>query len=654
MIQSLFFRFFIVLFLCASPIVSQTRFGAGLHLDINNYSANFTALPGFTKINVPFLKGNGINQSFDLILDIPISQNFRLGFRPTYQNLSGSLTADENTVFAINGGTSGIIRHTLDANISSFGLQVTGSVRFWQNLAVAGGIQGALLTSKKFDQGQEIIQPDGIDFVNPPPRNFGNIPNFAPLQFYAILGLEYSIPVNAQFIIQPEIFYQRGLTSVVNGLNWTISPLKLGVSLLFSPAPPKPIISDTIFKRDTTLRLIAGINSNTLSLISQAEEQREEEINGIVHRTFVLSQKFLVEIPKPKSLLVPNIAVKFILPDGKEAETVKIPVEESLLKRIYPLYLVLQLEKNFPSFVNIFSHEKFFSIDSLSPENIQIQITDILGKRLSEQKNAILKMKFVYSSPEKFDLVQEWAKKAEKYFTEIWNLTKNRFEITFDSVGNEFSPKDNFTHVEFSSNDAELFAPIVRTDTIRTGKPPDVRLSPSVITEAGVQSWNLEIYQSGKIIKQFRGNDTPPANLSWNLSAEPNSLKLTELPMEYIFSVTDRDGQTAATQKGTITFEQSKSKPISAESANEEWTIWMPFDEKIPEFQKKIFKNIASRVSPKAKVTITGRQYMVPVLSQNLDIPKRQINQQFNRPRMADFGNSEEFDNYLAKILIER
>lgn len=92
-------------------------------------------------------------------------------------------------------------------------------------------------------------------------------------------------------------------------------------------------------------------------------------------------------------------------------------------------------------------------------------------------------------------------------------------------------------------------------DTINDLHIPEMKILPSVISEAGIMSWKFEITSSKNIIYTKTGLGAPPDSLLVNLDELiPNKENFSGT---YTFSLTDNDKQTAVCNEGVI---KSKEK----------------------------------------------------------------------------------------------
>jgi hypothetical protein len=102
------------------------------------------------------------------------------------------------------------------------------------------GLRIGTVLSATYSQDERLVDPtqpvrfeDGTTVRN---ATSGDLPNTSSVQAGALIGLRYMLPMNAAGTLQlvPEISYAPMFTNLVSDASWSVSPLRIGASILFS------------------------------------------------------------------------------------------------------------------------------------------------------------------------------------------------------------------------------------------------------------------------------------------------------------------------------------------------------------------------------------------------------------------------------------
>jgi hypothetical protein len=159
----------------------------------------------------------------------------------------------------------------------------------------------------------------------------------------------------------------------------------------------------------------------------------------------------------------------------------------------------------------------------------------------------------------------------------------------------------------------------IEFDTVHFTEFPHVIFYPEVTSESGVASWKIDITQQGKLLKTFHGDGEPGSSVNWNIALEADPVRIAQQPIDYAFSVTDREGQTSEMQRGKITFELQKkvnlpnaqlpvireefyfSKTLSAQAAS-------------PAFKKRVLKTTGAQIIVSTEEEFAGARTLAGML----------------------------------------
>jgi outer membrane protein OmpA-like peptidoglycan-associated protein len=116
-------------------------------------------------------------------------------------------------------------------------------------LSLRAGFQVGFLSDMTYYQEERLIEPQNVYYENGERvrgQFSGNIPN-AESQYFALsLGARYRATNFGNFALFPSLRFNYGLTNLVNGIDWKVSTLQAGISLVYNfpkaeypkPAPP--------------------------------------------------------------------------------------------------------------------------------------------------------------------------------------------------------------------------------------------------------------------------------------------------------------------------------------------------------------------------------------------------------------------------------
>jgi hypothetical protein len=215
-------------------------FGA---VNVNSHSADFHALPGVPSCCPDYSDGDGLGLGLGLLYEIPLSLRLSLSLRASYAAHDGLLQSQEATTVSVGGvPTPAVIEHSLDATLTTVGIEQIAGYRVFADLYVNAGGRLGFVLGKTFNQKEILLEPAGGTFENGlRTRNIqnGDIPDAAALRTSLIAGISYRLPmdVDGSLILVPELLFEYGASSLVSGLDWSVNTVRAGVSVIYSPKP---------------------------------------------------------------------------------------------------------------------------------------------------------------------------------------------------------------------------------------------------------------------------------------------------------------------------------------------------------------------------------------------------------------------------------
>lgn len=223
-------------------MIDQRQFSVGLTAA---YGMMVNGTPGFTLPAAPtccssYGSTSGSGLLLGGVFELPLSSSLVLSTRVLYQSASTTFTVDDQVPARVGTGPgTAILRHTLESSQGFVFVEPVAAYRIAGGLNVLAGLRVGTVLSATYSQDERIADPtqpvrfdDGTTVRN---ATAGDLPNTSALQAGAVIGLRYVLPMNANGTLQlvPEVSYAPMFTNLVSDASWTVSPLRVGISVLF-------------------------------------------------------------------------------------------------------------------------------------------------------------------------------------------------------------------------------------------------------------------------------------------------------------------------------------------------------------------------------------------------------------------------------------
>ncbi|MCS7169087.1 MAG: OmpA family protein [Candidatus Kapabacteria bacterium] len=204
-----------------------------------------------------------------------------------------------------------------------------------------------------------------------------------------------------------------------------------------------------------------------------------------------------------------------------------------------------------------------FSPDRLPMDALSVNrsLLDIVGKRLTEYPNARLTVTGTTDGRQEArdtELPRGRAEWVKQYLVTSWGIEPGRIAVQSrrypekPSASRSLIPEDRRDgdaenrRAELSATIPEVLSPLPLTaDNQLYAEPEALSWEARVTGGAPIASWELVLSQAGQTVEVLRGQGQPGTPLLWRVPA--SKLRAGELPLEYVFRVTDARGRTAQT-----------------------------------------------------------------------------------------------------------
>ena len=337
-----------------------------------------------------------------------------------------------------------------------------------------------------------------------------DIPN-SNVRAALMLGTGYTIQLDENLWLQPEISYRLPLTQVSSNdqyTPWQVGQLRFGVNLTFNistPEPePEPVLPDM------------GARIDRVTALDNA---------------------------------------------GREYEVESINVEDVQYTEMFPLVPYVFYPENEATPASNMQDlgeavEGGFDPERLPLDAIEVNrnLLNIVGSRMTmdEYQHANLTVTGVTDGKDELsvpELGNRRALWAKDYLVRTFGIQPARIAVQSRDVSDRPSAKNDpdgiveNRRIELSSNVPDLLAPLTITaEDQRVATPDLVMFHPAVENADTVESWNLKVTQAGRPLKEISGTGSPE-KITWPI--KPNDLSTAQVPVDYELTVRGADGREA-------------------------------------------------------------------------------------------------------------
>lgn len=454
---------------------------------------------------------------------------------------------------------------------------------------------------------------------------------------YFLAALELGIPITStyQFISTTD--------NEITGANTRIA-LALGVGYMFD-------ITDKIyFSPEVSYRI-------PFSKVSADEEFTSWDVPQL-RLGFNLTFGFGGDddkVEEPKAAAGVNVGFKEVRAydkNGNVKPASKISVEEVQYAEQFPIipYVFFNEKSDEPnSKIHKFagsSEAGSFNIEVLDAdaEKINSSTLDIVGIRMQKDKNIAIRIVGTLdgrSEANNKDLAQKRADFAKNYLVKTYGIDAARITAEAGNLPSKPSSLRDPMGVEENrrieiyalNSNSSLFEPIlIQSDRQRIASPDVIEFVPFAESQDSIAGWELEIMQSGKLIKKYAGEGIPDAK-QWAIM--PNDLAANEIPVDYSFKAWTNNNQHSSSN-GTLPVEYfSITRKKTEERADRTISKFslMLFDFNSPEVSELDKRVILNSIAPEIKFNSTVQIYGYTDVIGDADYNKKLALQRANNVR---------------------
>ena len=542
-------------------IMWNTNIGLYGGLNANFHSPDFSpAIQGIYRKPIFNSNTTSISGFIGAEVNIPILDMLAFTGRLTYNATGVELTNNVN-----------ITENLLDASLSY--LDINPSLKFYNilplnSLYLKVGLNAELPLYKRYDFTQTIGKTKTT--------KDGSIPEPA-FRFAVAAGVGYVFHISEKLYLSPELSFHFPFTKVSSDASWdswNFPQLRLGISLTYDLYNKKEKLKDKSPDMEVSISKINYYNN-------------AGELQDTKHIT-------LEEVEYGELFpLVPYIF--YDVNETELSESYQSQDEENLAGN----YLI---EENLPN-------------DAIGINN---KIIDIVGQRMEKDEEAILTVTGTIDGKYETDIEvsEERANAIKNYLLKTYDIGENRIQTRALRLPEKPSAQtvqdgiEENRRVELASNSPTLLAPIfIKGDKQRLAHPEVVEFVPQTNADT-LTAWELEIVQSGRVVKKITGGYNEFSQpIRWHIA--PNELTASQVPIDYVFTIfqDDKLNKTAGSIPiEFISFAKKKTIEQADRSINKYSLILFDFDNSnISEADKQIIDlYIIPEIKYKSKVEIFG------------------------------------------------
>jgi len=224
------------------------RFGISGSAALNMHTGPLTTYDGLQECGT-FTETNTLGWTAGNMFWYRLSPNFALSARLQYWKADGDFTAANpvQPLVALSNGTTLPLQtnYSLATSLDYLTLDLVAQWYPLPNIYVALGPQVGFPMRTSFSQGEEIVSPAFMEFVNGGTQRTIYAADFATnnvsstLRVAAMVGIGIDVHLAERFVISPEVSYTYSFTNVLSSSLWAVNSLRAGVHVAYSFGLPE-------------------------------------------------------------------------------------------------------------------------------------------------------------------------------------------------------------------------------------------------------------------------------------------------------------------------------------------------------------------------------------------------------------------------------
>ncbi len=553
------------------------RFGIFGNAAFNWHYVDLNSIPEFSYCCKTNRADSSLGYSFGLTFDLPLNNWLLFGIRASYNDKSAVFTNNYNKLIE-NGQVfaNANVSQRLQATLTTFSLSPIISLRLIDRLFLHAGAEGGVFIDEKYLQEEKILTPVGYVFPQTG-KNTQNVGSgtFSKINSFdasAVAGISYEFLLNRQgsLLLSPEIFFNYGLTSVLNELpqnnKWLVNSLHFGISLKYSPERLLEL-KNINYKIDTLVVHSDRYTSNYLSAGEPIITHKEIKSKDTLFHVEDIYRVDTLYTPGGSGNLSANINVFETDSIGRKLAPVKeFKAKVQLRRDVYPLLPYVFFGSNSSEIPDRYikvPKKKAFSLSEIEQNSLIFNhnVLNIIASRLLSHPNSTITLAgFTDPATEKINcsLAHNRALAVKDYIVNTFDIRESRILVAVPA--NNCYPEDRTLtnsemgysenrRVEITSNDPEILAPVQGQFYLEP-----LQIEPALVlfdpqgSSKETKRWSLaaNIYDKLSVHDAGKGS---PSNVYYDaLPRDFRSLSATA-PISISYKVFDNAGNSAISLK---------------------------------------------------------------------------------------------------------
>ena len=507
----------------------------------------------------------------------------RFGGRIGLQWYGLDYQADERLPIATEGG--GTYLATLDhqLGLTFMTVVVEPYVRYqladW--LAVEGGLPFQITMGSDHLQTMRFADPPNLPFLDGSTvitTGQGTIPGLSSLVPSISLCAEGMIPMNriGSMHLVPRIGASMPITAWETEAGLRTIGFSGGIGLRYrlgeiEPDPQyddKGRYLDTTVVRDTVVILSGRVVRDTVALVTTNVERYP---NGDTVNVLV-TQRYQRLIPRPPAVLKSAVKVVFEMENGQVIDEARLEVSTVERTRTVPILPVVVFNEGESSLPDRYRQlgpgdaRRWNETSALRQTLVhwQYHVLNIIGSRMQRERSTVITL-ISYDDGTADGAILNARRTAvlKDYLTTTFQVPASRVRID-----NRRGQASQQPWVFLADESRQLLGPVTAVDTVVDLRLPRVRITPDVVTEVGLRSWEVTMTQGNDTVAVRRGDGDVPATLIWDMNEDLVPVQSVQgPPIRVTLTVMDKEGTVERSEAGRIVVKDEGGGALSGINA---------------------------------------------------------------------------------------
>ncbi len=578
---------------------STERYGVFGGYSINFHTADFRALPGVPNCCPKFENGTGGGFAIGALYEFSISKKIWVTLRAGYSTLDATLVREEYVpALRLSDGQyypDAAIEHRIKAKLSTIGITPMITFNPIGGLRFHTGVEMSSLGGVTYEQVEE-MKAEGLVFK----ENFkrtrnefsGELSEVNKFQTSLIIGASMELPLNRSrsMVIAPEAMFHIGLSNLTESVVWKANAFQIGIALKYAP--------QSASQTPSTVPQVPTVTSPQIVETPTKENTEKTKVTS-----------------KPSVKPTLKFDVFGISEKGEKSPINGVRIEEFISTQLKPLLPYVFFESNSSKIPDRYSslsqsEKASFSLNEAAHSqtlDVYYQILNIIGKRMIENPDAILKLtgcnSDVGEERGQKNLSASRAEAVRNYLVNVWSIPSKRIKTESRNLpGNPSRSADidvsasdaENRRVEFSSENSAILAPVMSRDTLRNVSPAILRFN----TEKDV---NVTISSKDKVLSTVKSDALHPVDfrLSDFVSSIGESIE--------VVGSKDKTSQEKTIPVELLTLRRKIDEQRADKTVDKYSLIVFDFDRSdLSSPNKSIAEFVKSSLTPRSTVSISG------------------------------------------------